>query len=78
MANTIDWGQAVNNNDIGWGQSAINNTIGLASIYGDSWSGETEMLGNEIESVVDFISRIAADKGIFEAKKCLIDNLENI
>ena len=78
MANTIDWGQAVNNNDIGWGQSAINNTIGLGSIYGDSWSGETEILGNEIEAVVDFISRIASDSGIFEAKKCLIDNLENI
>jgi hypothetical protein len=78
MANTIDWGQSVNNNDIGWGQSAINNTIGLASIYGDSWSGATEILGNEIEAVVYFISRIAADSGIFEAKKCLIDNLENI
>jgi hypothetical protein len=68
MANTIDWGQAVNNNDIGWGQSAINNTIGLASIYGDSWSGETEMLGNEIEAVVDFISRIAADKEFLKQK----------
>jgi hypothetical protein len=78
MANTIDWGQAVNNNDIGCGQGAINNTIGWGSVYSVSWSGETEILGNEIEAVVDFISRIAADSGIFEAKKCLIDNLENI
>ena len=78
MANTIDWGQAVNNNDIGWGQGAINNTIGWGSVYSVSWSGETEILGNEIEAVVDFISRIATDSGIFEAKKCLIDNLENI
>lgn len=78
MANTIDWGQAVNNNNIGFGQVAINNTIGCGSIYGNSWSGENEILGNEIEAVINFISRIATDSGIFEAKKCLIDNLENI
>jgi hypothetical protein len=73
-----DWGKGVNLNTIGWGQGAINNTIGWGSVYGDSWSGETEILGNEIEAVVDFISRIAADSGIFEAKQCLINTIENI
>jgi len=78
MANNIDWGQAVNNNDIGWGQGGINNDISWASIYGISWSGETEILGNEIEAVIDFIARIATDSGIFEAKQCLINLIENI
>ena len=78
MANTIDWGQAVNNNNIDFGQGAINNTIGWGSVYDNSWSGETEILGDEIEAVINFISRIATDGGIFEAKKCLIDNIENI
>jgi hypothetical protein len=50
MANNIDWGQGVNNNDIGWGQGPINNDIGFGSVYGASWSGETEILGNEIEA----------------------------
>jgi hypothetical protein len=78
MANNIDWGQGVNNNDIGWGQGAINNDISWGSIYGVSWSGETEILGNEIEAVVDFIARIATDTGVFEAKQCLINLIENI
>ena len=73
-----DWGKGVNLNTIGWGQGAINNTIGWGSIYGDSWSGETEILGNEIEAVVDFIARITADSGIFEAKQCLINTIQNI
>ena len=78
MANNIDWGQGVNNNDISWGQGAINNDIGFGSVYGASWSGETEILGNEIEAVIDFIARIATDSGVFEAKQCLINNIENI
>jgi len=78
MANTIDWGQAVNNNSIGFGQAAINNTIGFGSVYGESYSGETEILGNEIEAVIDFIARIATDSGVFEAKQCLINLIENI
>ena len=73
-----DWGKGVNLNTIGWGQGAINNTIGWGSIYGDSWSGETEILGNEIEAVIDFIARIATDSGTFEAKQCLINTIENI
>jgi hypothetical protein len=78
MANNIDWGQGVNNNDIGWGQGAINNNISWGSVYGVSWSGETEILGNEVEAVVNFIERITTDTGTFEAKQCLINNIENI
>ena len=78
MANKIDWGQGVNNNSIGWGQAAINNSIGFGSIYSTSWSGETEILGNEIEAVIDFIARIDTDSGVFEAKQCLINLIENI
>ena len=78
MANSIDWGQGVNNNDIGWGQGAINNDISWGYIYSVSWNGETEILGNEIEAVIDFIARIATDSGVFEAKQCLINLIENI
>ena len=78
MANNIDWGQGVNNNDIGWGQGAINNNIGWGSVYAVSWSGETELLGNEYESVIDFMARVTADSGNFEAKQCLINLIENI
>jgi hypothetical protein len=78
MANSIDWGQGVNNNDIGWGQGAINNNIGWGSVYAVSWSGETELLGNEYESVIDFTARVNADSGTFEAKQCLINTIENI
>jgi hypothetical protein len=78
MANSIDWGQGVNNNDIGWGQGAINNDISWGSIYSVSNAGQTEILGNEIEAVIDFIARIATDSGVFEAKQCLINLIENI
>jgi hypothetical protein len=78
MANQIDWGQAVNNNSIGFGQAAINNSIGFGSVYGASWSGETEILGNEVEAVINFIARIATDSGVFEAKQCLINLIEKI
>ncbi len=78
MSNTIDWGQAVNNNSIGFGQAAINNSIGFGSVYGESYSGQTEILGNEIEAVIDFIARIDTDSGVFEAKQCLINLIENI
>jgi hypothetical protein len=78
MANNIDWGQGVNNNDIYWGQGAITNDISWGSVYSVSWSGETEILGNEIEAVIDFIARVTADGGTFEAKQCLINTIENI
>jgi hypothetical protein len=78
MANNIDWGQGANNNDIGWGQGAINNNIGWGSVYSVSWSGETELVGNEYESVIDFMARIDTDSGTFEARQCLINTIENI
>jgi hypothetical protein len=78
MANNIDWGQGVNNNDIYWGQGAITNDISWGSVYSVSYSGETEILGNEIDAVIDFIARVTADSGTFEAKQCLINTIENI
>lgn len=78
MANNIDWGQGVNNNDIYWGQGAITNDISWGSVYSVSWAGETEILGNEIDAVIDFIARVTADSGTFEAKQCLINIIENI
>jgi hypothetical protein len=78
MANNIDWGQGVNNNDIYWGQGAITNDINWGSVYSVSYSGETEILGNEIDAVIDFIARVTADSGTFEAKQCLINIIENI
>jgi hypothetical protein len=78
MANNIDWGQGVNNNDIYWGQGAITNDISWGSVYSVSYSGETEILGNEIDAVIDFIARVTADSGTFEAKQCLINIIENI
>lgn len=78
MANSIDWGQGANENVIGWGQGAANNTIGWGSVYSVSWSGETELIGDEIVVIVDFMERIAADGGTFEAKQCLINLIENI
>lgn len=73
-----DWGQGSKNNNIGWGQGAVSNSISWGSSYSVSWSGETEILGNEIEAVIDFISRISTDSGTFEAKQCLINTIENI
>lgn len=49
MANNIGWGQGVINNIIGWGQGAINNVISWGSIYADSYSGETNILGDGID-----------------------------
>jgi hypothetical protein len=43
MANTIDWGKATQNNTNGWGK--YQNTIDAGSIYADSYSGETVLIG---------------------------------
>lgn len=74
MANNIDWGQAVNNT-IGWGQGAVNNTISWGSIYIDSYSGETELLGDEAADALAFQARVIADSGSFEALGCLIETI---
>ena len=38
-----DWGKGVTNNTIEWGRGSTNNSIDWGSVYGDSWSGETEL-----------------------------------
>ena len=43
MANTIGWGKGTQNNTNGWGK--YQNTIGAASIYEDSYAGETVLIG---------------------------------
>ena len=43
MANTIGWGKATQNNDNGFGK--YQNTIGAASIYAQSYAGETAVVG---------------------------------
>ena len=43
MANTIDWGKATQNNTNGFGK--YQNTIGAASVYADSYAGETAIVG---------------------------------
>ena len=43
MANTIGWGKGTQNNSNGWGK--FQNTIGAASIYEDSYAGETVLIG---------------------------------
>ena len=43
MANTIDWGKATQNNTNGFGK--YQNTISAASIYADSYAGETALVG---------------------------------
>jgi hypothetical protein len=79
MANNIGWGQGALNNDIGWGQGAINNNIFWGSIYDDSYSGETDIIGNPITNIItDFKARVSADNGLFEAESCLITTITNL
>jgi hypothetical protein len=72
MANNIGWGQGVNN-DIYWGQGAITNDISWGSAYSVSWSGETEIVGDEYTDATDFRTRVLADEGVFESFSCLIN-----
>lgn len=78
MANNIDWGQGANNNSIGWGQGAINNLIGWGISQYNSWSGETEIVGNEGIINNNFATRVLLDSGIIEAQSCLLQTLENL
>jgi hypothetical protein len=48
-----DWGKGVTNNEIGWGQGSSNN-IGWGSAYGDSWSGDTDLVGFDPDAVAFF------------------------
>lgn len=78
MANSIDWGQGANNNNIGWGQGAINNIISWGYSHFISWSGETEIVGNEGVINNNFATRVLIDSGIIEAQSCLLQTLENL
>ena len=50
-----DWGKGVTNNTIEWGRGSTNNSIGWGSVYGDSWSGETELeVGFDADAVAYF------------------------
>jgi hypothetical protein len=78
MANNIDWGQGANNNNIGWGQGAFNNNISWGKSHYISWSGETDIVGNEGGITTNFKARVLVDSGIFEAQSCLLATLENL
>lgn len=49
-----DWGQGSKNNNIGWGQGAVNNSISWGSIYADSYSGDTNIIGEVIDNRLIF------------------------
>jgi hypothetical protein len=78
MANSNGWGQGANNNGIGWGQAAFNNIINWAYSHYISWSGETEIVGNEGGLAFDFSTRVVTDFGTYEANSCLLTTLENL
>jgi hypothetical protein len=78
MANNIGWGQGANNNTIGWGQGAANNSINWGYSHYVSYSGETEIVGNESVITTNFITRVIADAGVFEAQSCLVQTLNNL
>ena len=79
MANSIGWGQGAVNNTIGWGQGAINNLIGWGLIYLKSFSGETDIIGSPVPTlIINFKTRVLADLGTFEAESCLNTTLTNL
>lgn len=82
MANSNGWGDGAVNNLIGWGQGAINNAIGWGSVYANSFSGKTDILGSLAVILTNaFKIRVTSDSGIFEAESCLntiLTNLNNI
>ena len=77
MANSSEWGQGANNNNVGWGQGAFNNSVGWGASHYVSWSGETDIVGNEGGIAFNFSSRVATDSGIYEANSCLLTTLQN-
>jgi hypothetical protein len=72
-----DFGQGAVNNDIGWGQGASNNDIGWGFVHGISWSPSTDLVGVP-KIIIDFISRVLADGGTFEAESCLITQIQEL
>ena len=78
MANSNGWGQGANNNSIGWGQGAFNNLISWGYSHYVSWSGDTDIVGNEGGIAANFASRVATDLGTYEANSCLLSTLQNL
>jgi hypothetical protein len=76
MANSSEWGQGANNNNVGWGQGAFNNSVGWGASHYVSWSGETDIVGNEGGLVSNFSARVTTDGGTYEANSCLLTTLE--
>jgi len=73
-----NWGKGASNNIIGWGQGAINNIINWGKSQLNSYSGDTDISGLAYKTTIDFEDRVLADGGTFEAKQCLIDNLQDL
>jgi len=63
------WGQGALNNTIGWGQGAINNTVGWGSLYSQSLSGDTDLVGLLL-LVKRLKDRVETDAGIVENSAC--------
>jgi len=78
MANSNGWGQGANNNGIGWGQGAFNNSISWGYSHYISWSEDTDIVGNEGGIAFNFLTRVVADSGVYEANSCLLSTLENL
>ena len=70
MAATNGWGQAHVNNEIGFGGGNPNNSISWGSIYADSWSGDTTLIGTS-EEALEFKDLIEADGGTVESLYCV-------
>lgn len=61
-----DWGQGAKNNNIGWGQGAVNNNIGWGSVHANSWSGDTDIVGqtNNVDAdAQEFFNRVTTAGG---------------
>ena len=57
-----DWGQGSKNNNRGWGQGAVNNSISWGAIHSESWAGDTDILGDTNQVIInDFKARVLAD-----------------
>jgi hypothetical protein len=65
MANTIDWGQAANNNTIGFGKGAINNTIDWGQVHRESWAGETDIVGSDGNVPVNTIAPVISGTTLY-------------
>lgn len=78
MVNSNGWGQGANNNAIGWGQGAFNNSISWGYLHYTSWSGDTDIVGNEGGISYNFQQRVITDSGVYEANSCLLSTLENL